>query len=944
MVGPPRSCDTVSVLNQLAQRRQQAVKHMEAIRQQAVDLNKFSYTAALSACEKGYQWRMAEELLLEMPRRKVSCDMICCNALMSACASSGEWKEALHWLCTMLHRDPISYTDSIASRGYNAAISACQLEGEWPVAVALLAEMSDMRLPPVSASHMAEASFERKRDRPTEALKTVRLTSEPLMLEFSLDVMSFTSLLGGCGTPSTWSMAQSVLAHMQSEAIEGDIVSANAAGNVSAQGGRWENAWSLFEDSCRQSIQADQGLVSAILSGTRADEDPQSWIFAVDLLGGMEERGLVPGVVSRSNVLAACGCTAWTAALQILDGDLDLDLICHTMTINAWQSVRRWQEALVLFDALPCRRFPPDGFAHVAGLASKRRGSWSSAGRLLHSLQDRWVEATVHSHGAAMSLLARDGHWQKSLDFLSCGHARRMALTVSAAKSSAVNACKEVGDWSQALSLLWEMSTSDEKILQFSWGAAISACRSEWILAAELLCKMFTASLQVEMVSSTAAAAAALAESWRIAVSMLSSSHRLRMDMDEKSFLLAFNGLRNSQQCMDVLEDFDDLVSRSVSFRPWALASSASRDPGALHAAFVEAADRIEKEVVEPMELASLWWATSVVGAKNRKWTQILSQRALEQIHQFTFDELLVVIWGACGTACDAVVQLCFQKEMADRLANFEWSHLPARFGQRVALDALGSLWACTYSGTLTGEASQWIRSSLSRLGGQLDGGPSAHGCRAPAAVPEDLHVTAPHIVMDTGDRVVLFKPPDWEVHDANAELQLASFMEAMFGKLPILRDEAHEHGFLHRLDVPSSGLILAAKSFEAYYDLQDYLVLCHGWMEAHLSEITAQVVIEDGGRTVSGGRGKPTLTHVKVLAHARHPSSKMSLLVIRPLDAPSGRRVVGEKGRSWSAAPGGCGRGIGTGRRHQIRSHLAHLGHPSATWREPEGLTLKKV
>eukprot|EP00913_Durusdinium_trenchii_P031124 g29146.t1 len=418
------------------------------------------------------------------------------------------------------------------------------------------------------------------------------------------------------------------------------------------------------------------------------------------------------------------------------------------MTINAWQSVRRWQEALVLFDALPCRRFPPDGFAHVAGLASKRRGSWSSAGRLLHSLQDRWVEATVHSHGAAMSLLARDGHWQKSLDFLSCGHARRMALTVSAAKSSAVNACKEVGDWSQALSLLWEMSTSDEKILQFSWGAAISACRSEWILAAELLCKMFTASLQVEMVSSTAAAAAALAESWRIAVSMLSSSHRLRMDMDEKSFLLAFNGLRNSQQCMDVLEDFDDLVSRSVSFRPWALASSASRDPGALHAAFVEAADRIEKEVVEPMELASLWWATSVVGAKNRKWTQILSQRALEQIHQFTFDELLV-----------------------------------------------------------------------------LDGGPSAHGCRAPAAVPEDLHVTAPHIVMDTGDRVVLFKPPDWEVHDANAELQLASFMEAMFGKLPILRDEAHEHGFLHRLDVPSSGLILAAKSFEAYYDLQVQLV-----------------------------------------------------------------------------------------------------------------------
>jgi len=43
---------------------------------------------------------------------------------------------------------------------------------------------------------------------------------------------------------------------------------------------------------------------------------------------------------------------------------------------------------------------------------------------------------------------------------------------------------------------------------------------------------------------------------------------------------------------------------------------------------------------------------------------------------------------------------------------------------------------------------------------------------------------------------VVLFKPPDWEVHDENSELQLAGFMEAMFGPLKILKDEQHEHGF----------------------------------------------------------------------------------------------------------------------------------------------------
>ena len=54
---------------------------------------------------------------------------------------------------------------------------------------------------------------------------------------------------------------------------------------------------------------------------------------------------------------------------------------------------------------------------------------------------------------------------------------------------------------------------------------------------------------------------------------------------------------------------------------------------------------------------------------------------------------------------------------------------------------------------------------------------------------------------------LVLFKPPNWEVHDANSELQLANFMEAMFGPLRILKDEDHEHG-------PSAGVFLGQKNY----------------------------------------------------------------------------------------------------------------------------------
>lgn len=39
---------------------------------------------------------------------------------------------------------------------------------------------------------------------------------------------------------------------------------------------------------------------------------------------------------------------------------------------------------------------------------------------------------------------------------------------------------------------------------------------------------------------------------------------------------------------------------------------------------------------------------------------------------------------------------------------------------------------------------------------------------------------------------------------------------------LPWRQDETHSYGFLHRLDVPSSGLVLAAKTYEVQLDVVD--------------------------------------------------------------------------------------------------------------------------
>ena len=64
-----------------------------------------------------------------------------------------------------------------------------------------------------------------------------------------------------------------------------------------------------------------------------------------------------------------------------------------------------------------------------------------------------------------------------------------------------------------------------------------------------------------------------------------------------------------------------------------------------------------------------------------------------------------------------------------------------------------------------------------------------------------------------------------WCVHpdpDARNHLKLSDYVQQQFGvrQFPILADEVHQHGYLHRLDLPSSGLVMTAKTYQAFYDL----------------------------------------------------------------------------------------------------------------------------
>jgi len=129
-----------------------------------------------------------------------------------------------------------------------------------------------------------------------------------------------------------------------------------------------------------------------------------------------------------------------------------------------------------------------------------------------------------------------------------------------------------------------------------------------------------------------------------------------------------------------------------------------------------------------------------------------------------------------------------------------------------------------------------------------------------------------------------------------------------------ICNDSSLAHGLLHRLDKNTSGALLCAKTYEAYFVaklqfaarrvLKHYVCLCHGHlsMSPQLLNTPLRVVREHGGgRSVADPVGQKARTFVDVVVHLGLSGQLVSLVQVK----------------------------LGTGRYHQIRAHLTHAGHP---------------
>jgi 23S rRNA pseudouridine1911/1915/1917 synthase len=183
----------------------------------------------------------------------------------------------------------------------------------------------------------------------------------------------------------------------------------------------------------------------------------------------------------------------------------------------------------------------------------------------------------------------------------------------------------------------------------------------------------------------------------------------------------------------------------------------------------------------------------------------------------------------------------------------------------------------------------------------------------APAAPrPQALPLA---VVYEDADLIVIDKPAGMVVHPAagNPEGTLVNALLAHCGDTLSGVGGVRRPGIVHRLDKDTSGLMVAAKNDVAH---------------ASLSRQFAARTIERLYRAVVWGVPRPAEGTI-VGAIGRDPRNRKRMAVVARGGKPAltRYRVVKRLGGRGAASVVECR--LATGRTHQVRVHLAYLGHP---------------
>lgn len=182
-------------------------------------------------------------------------------------------------------------------------------------------------------------------------------------------------------------------------------------------------------------------------------------------------------------------------------------------------------------------------------------------------------------------------------------------------------------------------------------------------------------------------------------------------------------------------------------------------------------------------------------------------------------------------------------------------------------------------------------------------------------AIPQPDADVSFRVVYEDEHLAVIEKPAGVVVHPGNGN-ETKTLVNGLLHRFPDLEKnrpgDVERPGIVHRLDAGTSGLLVVARTQEAYDALVEAMATHHAIERGYFTMVWGEVTPARGSIDAPIGRsdrdrtrmavrsgGKPAVTHYEVLAHVDEPA----MTVVRAQ--------------------------LETGRTHQIRVHFTAIGHP---------------